>query len=76
MNDKPISFELSWDGTAYRVSRPRYLLAGERRKVVELEPMLELLEQLVTPMDTISAEDEPLKAAEALLCEHGRLEET
>lgn len=45
-------------------------------KVVELEPMLELLEQLVTPMDTISAEDESLKAAEALLREHGRLEET
>lgn len=31
--------ELSWDGDAYRVSVPKYLKVGERRTLVEAEPM-------------------------------------
>lgn len=68
MNDKPRTWTLvGTDPFELPVVEAGLILVDERVRVVELGPILDLLEQLVTPMDTISAEDEPLKAAEALL---------
>lgn len=40
----PKVFEISWQDGSYKVSIPEYLTDGQRQKVVELEPILDMLE--------------------------------
>lgn len=40
------TLELTWSHGAYRVSVPNYLKEGERVSLIELEPVLDLLEPM------------------------------
>jgi hypothetical protein len=76
-----VAFEISWKHGAYRVSRPNYLTEGERRKVIELEPVLNLVKALADALECSedvqdalhdAADAAILDEADALLEAHGR----
>lgn len=47
---EPHRLELTWSGGQYRVSTPNYLREGERRRLIEADFVLDLLERPL-PMD-------------------------
>lgn len=75
------AFEITWKDGAYRVSIPTYLSEGERRKVIELEPVLDLVKALADALECSEDVQDPLHdaadaavldEADALLSAHGR----
>lgn len=79
------AFEITWKDGAYRVSIPNFLSDGERRKVVELEQVLDLFERVNRSVGLLArlapGPENPcpcercsvLREVESLLQEHGRL---
>lgn len=70
--EAPKVIELSWvQSIGYRVSEPNYCGEGERKKLVELEPLLDLLEdgEVALRANGVSLADD----FAAVLRTHGRL---